>query len=225
VSDSVFKKKDKPMTIKPVEVHHVEAAPGDPPIAKPEKFSLSKFKSSRAATIANVTVLQSALPVHSLAAAKDFVKLHHEQWTDELCFVSVPIKGAPRDTMHLILEDLAVQHLPSARIIRHRLALATKPLDKFFLCAVPSQNLDNSWVASNLQACDQAKEKWTQATSRKDEGVESYLIKVAFDTDAFPEPNWPQQSIEELIEITFNGRMIDSADHPGLLRLMGRKVT
>ena len=36
------------MTIKPVEVHPVEAAPGDPPIAKPEKFSLSKFKSSRA---------------------------------------------------------------------------------------------------------------------------------------------------------------------------------
>jgi hypothetical protein len=213
------------MATKPtVDLHPVEDTPGDPPIAKPEKFSLSKFKSSRAATIANVTVLQSALPVHSLAAAKDFVRLHREQWTDELCFVNVPIKGAPRDTTHLILEDLAVRFLPSARIIRHRLALATKPLDKFFLCIVPSQNLDNSWVTSNLQACDQAKELWTQATSRKEEGVESYQVKVADEDDAFDEPNWPQQSIDELIEITFHGRMIETADHPGLLRLMGRKV-
>ena len=122
-------------------LHAVEA--GDPPIAKPEKFSLSKFKSSRSATIANVTTLQSALPIHSLAQAKDFCRLHPTEWADELCFVNVPIKGAPRDTKHLILEDLAVQFLPSARIIRHRLALATKPLDRSFLCEVPSLNLDN----------------------------------------------------------------------------------
>jgi hypothetical protein len=203
-------------------LHAVEA--GDTPITKPEKFSLSKFKSSRAATIANVTTLQTALPIHTLAQAKDFCLLHAEQWTDELCFVNVPIKGAPRDTKHLILEDLAVQFLPSARIIRHRLALATKPLDRFFLCEVPSQNLDNTWVASNLQACESAKTLWTSAVSRKDEGIDGYQIKVAAEADAFPDPNWPTQSIEELISITFNGRTIETADHPGLLRLMGCKV-
>jgi hypothetical protein len=204
-------------------IHTVET--GDQPIAKPEKFSLSKFKSSRVATVANVTTLQSALPVHNLAQAKDFVRLHPTEWTDELCFVNVPIKGAPRDTTHLILENLALEFLPSARIIRHRLALASKPLDRFFLNVVPSLNLDNPWNATNLQACEQAKESWTLATSRKDEGVDGYLIKVAGDSDAFPEPNWPRQSIEDLIEIAFGGRMIETADHPGLLRLMGCKVS
>lgn len=210
------------MTSEP-KLHAVEA--GDPPIEKPEKFSLSKFKSSRSATIANVTTLQSALPIHSLSQAKDFCRLHPTEWTDELCFVSVPIKGAPKDTKHLILEDLAVQFLPAAQIIRHRLALATKPLDRFFLCEVPSLNLDNSWVASNLQACENAKSQWTQAVSRKDEGVDSYLIKMADDQDAFPDPIWPSQSIDELIAITFHGRMIEDANHPGLLRLRGRKVS
>jgi hypothetical protein len=211
------------MSINEPKLHAIETA-GDSPISKPEKFSLSKFKSSRAATIASVSTLPSALPTHSLAQAKDYVRLHPTEWTDELCFVAVPIKGAPRDSKHLILEDLAVQFLPSARIIRHRLALASKPLDKFFLCEVPSQNLINSWVASNVQACECAKAQWTEATSRKDEGVDSYLVKVADDPDAFPEPNWPTQSIDELIAITFAGRMIETPDHAGLLRLMGRKV-
>jgi hypothetical protein len=211
------------MTTDEPKLRAIEA--GDPPIKKPEKFSLSKFKSSRAATIANVTTLQSALPIHTMAQAKDYCRLHPIEWTDELCFVNVPIKGAPRDAKHLILEDLAVQFLSSARIVRHRLALATKPLDRFFLCEVPSQNLDNSWVASNLQGCESAKALWTLAVSRKDEGVDSYLIKTADDADAFPDPKWPEQSIDDLIAITFAGRMIETPDHPGLLRLMGRKVT
>lgn len=198
--------------------------PGDRPIPKPEKFALSKFKSSRAATIANVVTLQSALPVHSLAQAKDFVRLHPTEWTDELCFVNVPIKGAPRDTKHLILEDLAQKFLSSRQIIRHRLALATKPLDRFFLCEVPSMNLDNTWVASNLQACETAKTQWTMAISRKDGGVDSYLVKLADDQDAFPLPNFGSQSIDELIAFSFAGRMIETPDHPGLLRLRGRKV-
>ena len=61
--------------------------------------------------------------------------------------------------------------------------------------------------------------------SRKDEGVDSYQVKLADDPDAFPEPNWPTQSIDELIAITFNGRMIETPDHAGLLRLRGCKVS
>ena len=73
-----------------------------------------------------------------------------EYWSDELCFVNVPIKGQKHDTLHLIEEDLAMRYLPSARIQRFRVALAAKPCDVFFLCIVPTQNIDNSWVSSNL---------------------------------------------------------------------------
>ena len=195
-------------------------------IAKPSAFSLDKFKSKRAAALANVETLLTALPHHSLSQAKDFVRLHPDEanyWTGELCFVAVPIKGQKRDTLHLIDEDLAMRYLPPARIIRHRLALATKPNDVFFPCHVPSCNVDNTWVASNLLACEQAKTHWTQATSRRDEGVDAYKADSARDTDAFPEPNWPKQSLAELIGVTFAGRMIESEDHPGLLRLIGAR--
>lgn len=195
-------------------------------IAKPEGFDLDRFKSKRAAAMANVETLLDALPVHTIAQAKDFVRLHPEEdkyWSSELCFVNVPIKGSKRDTLHLIEEELAMRFLPSARIQRFRLALATKPYDVFFLCQVPSQNLDNAYNASNLKACEQAKTFWTQATSRREEGVEAYKVTFTRDDNPFPEPKWPSQSLAELIEKTFAGRMINSEDHPGLLRLIGAR--
>jgi hypothetical protein len=209
---------DKPTLVKSVE--------DTIPITKPGGFDLNKFKSKHAAAMANVETLQTGLPHNSISQAKDFVRLHPDEesyWSPELCFVNVPIKGQKRDTLHLIDEDLAMRFLPSGRILRFRLALATKPYDVFFLCQVPSQNTDNSWNESNVKACEQAKLLWVQATSRKEEGVESYKVDFSHDVDAFPEPKWPAQSLGELIEKTFAGRLIDREDHPGLLRLIGAK--
>jgi len=140
-----------------------------------------------------------------------------------LCFVNVPIKGQKRDTLHLIEEQLAMRFLPSAKIIRFRLALASKPHDVFFLCHIPSQNLDNNWNVSNLQACEQAKQLWTQATSRKEEGIEAYKIDSSLHPDAFPDPKWPAQSLNEVIMRTFTGRTIEDDKHPGLARLIGAR--
>jgi hypothetical protein len=112
-------------------------------IPKPSKFSLDKFKSKRAAAVANVETLSGALPHYTIAQAKDFVRLHpneEDYWSPELCFVNVPIKGQKRETLHLIDEDLALRFLPSGKIQRFRLALATLPYDVFFLCHIPTQN-------------------------------------------------------------------------------------
>jgi hypothetical protein len=210
------------MTEKPALIKAVEDVT---PISKPGGFSLDKFKSKRAAAVASVETLQTGLPHHTIAQAKDFVRLHPDAayWSPELCFVNVPIKGQKRDTLHLIDEDLAMQYLPSGRIQRFCLALATKPFDVFFLCQIPTRNEDNTWNTSNRLACEQGKALWVQATSRKEEGVEGYKIDVARHPDAFPEPGWPTQTLDELIEKTFAGRMIDREDHPGLLRLIGAK--
>jgi hypothetical protein len=194
-------------------------------IPKPEgSDGLDKFKSKRPATIAGVETLLTGLPHHSISEAKDFVRLHPDEskyWSPELCFVNVPIKGQKRDTLHLIDEDIAMRYLPSSRILRFRLALASKPNDIFFLCHVPSRNLDNSWNGTNLDGCEKAKTLWTQVTSRKEEGVESYKIQFARDPDAFPSPNWPNQTLDDLILGTFPA--ITTADHPALLRLIGAK--
>ena len=215
-----------PSTTSHATLEQIDPAEAASSIAKPGAFDLNKFKSKRAAAPANVETLLTALPHHSISQAKDFVRLHPDEatyWSPELCFANVPVKGQKRDTLHLIDEDLAMRYLPPARILRFRLALATKPHDVFFLCHVPTRNEDNTWVASNLIACERAKTHWTQATSRREEGVEAYRPEVARNDDAFPGPNWPTQSLTDLINVTFAGRMIEAKDHPGLLRLIGAK--
>jgi hypothetical protein len=222
-----------PRNIKAVEQTKKTEAPaaeenGTPlAIAKPSGgFDLNKFKSKRAAAVANIETLPTSLPVHNMAAAKDHIRMHSDEtnyWSDELCFVKVPIKGQKRDTLHLIDEDLAMQFLESGEILRCRLALAAKPYDVFFLCEVPTQNLDNDWNKSNLEGCEKAKTQWTKQTSRKGEGVEAYKNTAARDPGAFPEPNWPTQSLGELIERAFVGRIIETENHPALLRKIGAK--
>ena len=213
-------------------------SPDDEPmtIAKPSEFNLDKFKSTRAATMANVETLLNGLPHHKISDAKDFVRLHSNErtyWSDELCFVNVPIKGQKKEMLHLIDEDLALKYIPSGKIQRFRLALATKPDDVLFLCKIPTRNLDNDWNNTAVKACDQAKTKWTQVTSLKEEGVENYKITFAEEdvdefgkpTCGFDEPTWPigGQTLEDMILTRFSGFCIDRPDHPALLRLRGKK--
>jgi hypothetical protein len=197
------------------------------PIAKPGGVSLDRFRSKRPAALGGVETLIESLPHYPVSHAKDFVRLHaneNEYWSNELCFVNVPIVGMKRDTFHLIDEEIALAFLSGGKVLRFRLALATKPHDVFFLAHIPTTNTDNLWNASNLQGCEQAKTRWVQLTSRKAEGAEQYKIEYARDDAAFPEPKWPSQSLEELIVAAFSpNRMIDSAGHPGLLRLIGAK--
>jgi hypothetical protein len=116
-------------------------------------------------------------------------------------------------------------NLAPGRILRFRLALATKPYDKLFLCQIPTTNLDNKWNAENLQACEAAKTSWVSATSRGSEGSEGYKVDFTKDKDAFPDPKWPKTTLSDIVEATFEGRMITDHDHPALRRLVGRKQT
>jgi hypothetical protein len=185
-----------------------------------------KFESKNAPTISGVETLLTALPVLKVGDVNDWTRLHPSEdnyWSFEMCFVSVPIKGAKRDTEHVIDDDLAVQYLPAKKIKRYRMALACKPHDVFFFCIVPSQNLDNSWNADALKACYRAQTHWIQALSRRSENAEGYEIKFAQDQGAFPDPKWPSRSLDELLEVTFRDANIDHDHHPGLLRLIGAK--
>jgi hypothetical protein len=204
------------------------AALRDPPssIPKPDlPFSLERFRTKHDVAAAGVETLVTALPHGRIAQAKDFVRLHPDSAysSPEMCFVNVPVKGQKKETLHLIGEELAMQFLPSGQVLRFSLVLATKPYDIFFLCEVPTRNLDNLWNATTLEACEKAKTQWTMVSSRKAEGVENYKITLAKDLGAFPKPKWPAQSLTTLIERTFAGRIITTEDHPALLRLIGAK--
>jgi hypothetical protein len=158
-------------------------------IVKPGR--LDKFKSKKKPSIGGLETAPTVLGILKIGDTNDFVRLHPDEdlyWSEELCFVSVPVIGDKHDQLHMIDEEIAVRYLPARKIKRFRLALATKPYDVFFLCQVPSVHLDNSWNSTALKACLQAKTHWVQVSSRKEENVEGYKCDKTKDADAFPEP-------------------------------------
>jgi hypothetical protein len=136
-----------PKEVTPPEAEQSAPAPV-PSIKKPSAFSLNKFKSTRATSAAGLDNLVDPLPILKVGEVKDFFRVHPDEenyWSSELCFVSVPIKGMKKDLLHLIDEELAMQFLPTGRILRFRVALASKPFDILFFVRVPSVNMDNTW--------------------------------------------------------------------------------
>ena len=76
---------------------------------------------------------------------------------------------------------------------------------------------DNDWHRSAREAARLAMERWVRVTSSRSLGAYETTITRA----ELPEPNWPNKSFQELIDIAFRDRMIDSIDHPVLKRLRG----
>jgi hypothetical protein len=195
-------------------------------IRKPKTSKLSQFRSANLQP-EKVDTLLTGLPHYSIADAKDWVRLHPDEasyWSEEYCFVNVPVQGQKKDTLHLIGTNLAAL-LPPGRVQKFRLALASKPHDIFFVAHVPTQNLDNEWNRTHLQGCEQAKKLWTMATSQRERGIDGYKIDSSRaekeGKKPFPDPNWPKATLDELIEATFAGRMILEETDPAWLRLVG----
>jgi hypothetical protein len=195
-------------------------------IEKPKGSGLARFKSTNLEP-EKVETLLTGLPHYPISAAKDWVRLHPDEathWSDEYCFVNVPVQGQKDNTLHLVTADLA-RKLPPGRVQKFRLALASKPHDVFFLAHVPSRNLDNEWNRTNLQACEQAKKLWTMVASQREKGIDGYQIDFSLaekeGKKPFPDPQWPKEALDELIEATFADRMILSETGPAWQRLVG----
>ena len=63
-------------------------------------------------------------------------------------------------------------------------------------------------------------QQWTRITANMAIGAYEVFEAVG----QLPEPVWPDKSFGEILEIAFRGRIIDSADHPVVQRLLGFNV-
>jgi hypothetical protein len=65
--------------------------------------------------------------------------------------------------------------------------------------------------------------------SQREKGIEGYHIDFSLaekeGKKPFPDPQWPKETLEALIEATFTGRMILSETSPAWQRLVGGAQT
>jgi hypothetical protein len=76
-----------------------------------------------------------------------------------------------------------------------------------------------AWHSSAIQAADRAARDWVKLIPNMNLGA--YEFHVA--TGELGEPEWPEHTFAQLLEIAFNdGRYISDMEHPVIQRLLGR---
>ncbi len=76
----------------------------------------------------------------------------------------------------------------------------------------------NPWHRSALEAARLATKQWVRVTANMSLGA--YDVFEA--TGDFPEPEWPDISFQELLQVAFRDKFIQSLDHPVIQRLRGQ---
>jgi hypothetical protein len=80
----------------------------------------------------------------------------------------------------------------------------------------PDGKLDD-WSRSALEAAQRAQTNWVRVAANMSLGA--YDVFEA--TAEIPEPQWPEQSFEELLKVGFKDRLIESLEHPVIRKLRG----
>ena len=89
------------------------------------------------------------------------------------------------------------------------------------LIAEPDVDLSgrrNLWQSSYKEAIKQAETDWVRVEANMQAGQ----YEITKSTNDLGDPRWPKQSMEELINDAFSGRIIDSPDHPYIRQIQGR---
>jgi hypothetical protein len=73
------------------------------------------------------------------------------------------------------------------------------------------------WHTSAQDAAVLAMKGWVRVTANMSLGA----YEVAAAAGIIPEPEWPEQSMPELLSIAFKGRVIDGPEHPVMKKLSG----
>lgn len=89
-----------------------------------------------------------------------------------------------------------------------------------FLIPIPLPGEDgrrNSWHQSMAEIVEIAADKWVRTAANK--GVGGYDVYIA--EAKLPEPEWPDLTLDELVEIAFRDKIISSTEHPIIRQLLG----
>lgn len=92
-----------------------------------------------------------------------------------------------------------------------------------YILPIPQAGLDgrsNPWYASLAEAFTRSQQHWIRLSANQARG--SYEAFQAQGT--LPEPQWPSDSFETLLELAFQGRMITDPHHPLVQQLLGQVV-
>lgn len=100
------------------------------------------------------------------------------------------------------------------------LHLAIDRRNNVFLIPIPLPGEDgrrNPWHQSLAEVVSMAESKWVRSVANKHVGAYDMFVAEG----ELAEPEWPDTSLQEYVEIAFRGRLIDSPEHLVIQQLRG----
>lgn len=122
-----------------------------------------------------------------------------------------------KDNNVLYLVDPEFYYIFGNRLIFRTLFLAVNSQGVVFWWPVNTDNLENSWCSSALEAVQEARKGWIRIEANRGAGAYDYYIPAG----VIPEPVWPDEDPNTLLERAFTGRIIDRQDHPIIQHILG----
>ncbi len=119
------------------------------------------------------------------------------------------------------LVDPSLWNELQGELIPKTIFVAIDTLGTLFLWLIKMPGADgrlDDWNLSAMKGAFDAQQQWVR--------VAANLAKGAYDifhgSMQRPEPQWPEMTFRELLQIAFKGRFIQTLDHPTILRLQGK---
>ena len=146
-----------------------------------------------------------------------FVRVH----PDEKYRLQAAVLELREEREHYLVRPEIVQGLPGETAVSPRtIFTAVNRQGVVFLWTVrlpgPDGKLDE-WSRSAQEAARLAMGGWVRVQANMGLGAYDVFQAVA----ALPEPQWPEEPLRELLKVGFNGKLIDTLDHPVLRKLRG----
>ncbi len=166
------------------------------------------------AALADVKPILATVPVRK-PNKQDYVRIHAAE-DYQLTTALLELKDE-RET-YLIAPDLRHELFGELFPVTIFTAINRQGVVFLWPCKLPDETgRSNPWHECALEAAARAKTNWTRIAA--DMSLGAYRIWEA--SGELPEPEWPEQSLRDLLAIGFKGRYIDTHDHAVLKRLRG----
>ena len=138
---------------------------------------------------------------------------------EDMTFTAMILEQKETRECYMVAHDVAQQISELVRAVQMHAAIDRQ--NNVFLIPVPmpgESGTRNPWHETLAQAVEHAKMKWVRITANMQMG--GYDVYEA--GGELPEPEWPNHTVETLIEVAFRGKIITSLDHPVVQSLLGR---
>ena len=190
-------------------------APEGNPAPNPFDPAALRLDQSFADTV-GVKKLLTTVPVRK-PNRQDFVRVHPDPKYRLTPAAIIEVKEDRE--VYLVLPGIA-QQLPPGEFSVVTLYLTINRQGVLHLWPVKLPNPEGKhleWHRSAAEAAERATEKWVRVTSNMALGA--YEISEAIKD--FPDPVWPDISLQEILKIAFRDRIVADAGHTLLQRLRG----